>query len=229
MAVEELQKIFQVIQGGASKELGQIIQFPVNAAGASAAGKLAGEGVKEVIQMGNGAATTVSQLTTTAAGATTATATGLAVLSMPVTGATIAVASALGLVGGVGTGMWLYNLSPEFWADLTDKLNAAGQMVGTQLRLFLNCNGPNAIAGLGEPTIELIKQALLNEGLFEPEAELPEKPTTSVTITSLIDSVALLQYACTLNETQLGKNLVVTSEHLAQINTLMTEIGRAHV
>lgn len=172
MAADELQQIFQSIQGGASKELGQIIQFPVNAAGASAAGKLAGEGVKEVVQMGNGAATTVSQLTTTAAGAATATATGLAVLSMPVTGATIAVATALGLVGGVNTGMWLYNLSPQFWADLNNSLDAAGQMVGDKIRMFLNCNGNDPLAGLSEPSIEIIKQALFNEGLFDSTGPL---------------------------------------------------------
>ena len=59
MPAEQLAQLFEVLEGGGGVT-GEVIQFPVDAAGAGAETSLAGEGVSTLVQMGNGATTEVS-------------------------------------------------------------------------------------------------------------------------------------------------------------------------
>lgn len=164
MAAEQLDTLFEVLQGGKDVAAGEIVQFPTDVSAAT--GSLSGEGVSTVVQMGNGAAAEVSQLTTTAAGSTTATTTGVGLLAVDVGVAGAAIAPALGILAGVG----LYNLTPEFWTNVSNTLVNAGQTVGGKVRAFLD--GNNKKAGFSEETIEIFKNAFLQAGLFETISEL---------------------------------------------------------
>lgn len=169
---EELAQIFQVIEGGAQVAADNIVQFPVDAAGAAAETALAGEGTTTVAQLGNGAAAEVSQLTVIEGGASTATTSGLGILAMDVGAVGAAIAPALGIVAGIG----LYNLAPEFWTNVSNSLVAAGQTVGGKVRTFLN--GDTKQLGLSQDTIEIFKNAFLEAGLFETP-DIPAQPTGS--------------------------------------------------
>lgn len=158
MAAEQLDVLFEVLEGGA-EVAGELIQFPTDVTAAS--GGLAGEGISTVAQMGNGAAAEVSQLTATAAGSTTATTTGLGLLALDVGVVGAAVAPALGILAGVG----LYNLNPEFWTNVSNTLIEAGQTIGGKVRAFLNSDTKQV--GLSEETIEIFKQAFIDAGLYD--------------------------------------------------------------
>lgn len=161
---EELSEIFQVLEGGANTGSAQIIQFPVDAAGAAAETALSGEGISTTVTLGNGVATEVSQFTVLEGGANTTT--GLGLLSMDVGAAGAAIAPALGVLAGVG----LYNLAPDFWTGVADALTEAGQTVGGQVRAFIN--GDNGQVGFSETTIEIIKNALLDVDMFKSGMEI---------------------------------------------------------
>lgn len=170
MAAEELAQIFQVIEGGAEAALDNIVQFPVDAAGAAAETALSGEGTTTLVQLGNGAAAEVSQLTVIEGGATAATTSGLGILALDVGVAGAAIAPALGVLAGVG----LYNLAPEFWTDVADRLTTAGQTVGGKVRAFIN--GETRQFGLSETTIEIFKQALIDAEIFKETLDKPDLP-----------------------------------------------------
>ena len=157
MPAEQLAQLFEVLEGGGGVT-GEVIQFPVDAAGAGAETSLAGEGVSTLVQMGNGSAAEVSQLTVGEGAA--ATASGVGLLAMDVGTAGAAIAPALGVLAGVG----LYNLAPEFWTNVADKLVTAGQTVGGKVRAFLDGNTKQTY--LSQETIEIFKQAFIDAGIF---------------------------------------------------------------
>lgn len=161
---EQLATIFEVIEGGV-ETTAEVIPFPADA-GASAL-----EGTTTAVQLGNGVATEVSQLTVVEGGATTTAGVGL--LAMDVGTVGLAIAPALGIIAGVG----LYNLAPEFWTNVANKLTEAGQTVGGKVRAFLNGNTKQA--GFSKETIEIFKQAFMEAGLFEVSDTF--KPTPEAT------------------------------------------------
>lgn len=149
---EQLATIFEVIEGGV-ETTAEVIPFPADA-GASAL-----EGTTTAVQLGNGVATEVSQLTVVEGGATTTAGVGL--LAMDVGAVGLAIAPALGILAGVG----LYNLAPEFWTNVSNRLTQAGQTVGGKVRAFLN--GETKQAGFSKETIEIFKEAFTEAGLFD--------------------------------------------------------------
>lgn len=169
---EQLATIFEVIEGGV-ETTAEVIPFPADA-GASAL-----EGTTTAVQLGNGVATEVSQLTVVEGGANTTAGVGL--LAMDVGAVGLAIAPALGILAGVG----LYNLAPSFWDNVADRLTQAGQTVGGKVRAFLN--GDTKQAGFSKETIEIYKQAFIEAGLFEQTIEYPEQGYAtegSLTLTS---------------------------------------------
>lgn len=102
----------------------------------------------------------VTGLTATASGAYTAVSGGLAyILSAPV--AFAAMAGALGI--GVGVGM--YQLNPEFWTKVSNALVDAGAIVGNGVLAFMK-DGKTYIP---ESTINIVRETLLNEGAYNSE------------------------------------------------------------
>ena len=161
---QQLSSIFEVIEGGAEVS-GEIIPFP------SDAGVTALEGVTETVELGNGVATEVSQLTVVEGGAT-ATA-GVGLLGVEVGAGVSAIAIGLGVLAGVG----LYELAPEFWTNVSNSLVEAGQTVGGKIRAFLNSD--NRTIGYSEETIEIVKNALIDAGIFEGDMTVQELPSVS--------------------------------------------------
>lgn len=121
----------------------------------------------------------VTGLTATATGAYTAVAGGLAyVLSVPA--AFCAVAGALGI--GVGVGM--YQLNPEFWTGLSNALVDAGCMVGSGV-LSIVKDGKNYIP---QTTIEVIKDYLISSGAYnDPTPEVVTPTELLVDLTTYFD------------------------------------------
>lgn len=190
MAAEQLEALFEVLEGGKQVAAENIVQFPVDTAGAAAEGALSGEGVTTAVELGNGVATEASQFTVLEGGASSATTTGLGILGVDVGLAGAAIAPALGILAGVG----LYNLTPEFWDNVAAQLEAAGQTVGGKVRAFLN--GNNKQAGFSEKTIEIFKNAFLEAGLFSSGKELRPSVDSSISWTgsSLSGSVSASTY-----------------------------------
>lgn len=187
MPAEQLEQLFKVLEGGAEVAADNIVKFPTDVA--AEAGGLAGEGVSNIIQFGNGAATEVSQLTVAAEEGTAATTTGIGLLAMDVGAAGAAIAPALGILAGVG----LYNLAPDFWTSVSDKLVAAGQTVGGKVRAFLN--GNTKTAGFSEETIEIFKQAFIDAGLFDLNISTPQEEM----ISNVYASINGRNYAVNIN------------------------------
>lgn len=99
----------------------------------------------------------VTGLTATAGGAYAAVSGGLAyVLSVPA--AFCAIAGAL----GVGVGVGMYQLNPEFWETVSNALVDAGCMVGGGVLAILK-DGKNYIP---ETTIDVVKQVLIDAGAY---------------------------------------------------------------
>lgn len=149
---EQLATIFEVLEGGA-EPTAEIISFPADA------GATALEGTTTAVELGNGVATEVSQLTVLEGGSATTTGVGLLATDVGVAG--LAIAPALGILAGVG----LYNLAPEFWTNVSNRLVEAGQTVGGKVRAFLNSSTKQA--GFSKETIEIFKEAFMEAGLFE--------------------------------------------------------------
>jgi len=156
---EQLATIFEVLEGGV-ETTAEVIPFPVDS------GATALEGTTTAVQLGNGVATEVSQLTVVEGGATTTAGVGLLALDVGAAGA--AIAPALGILAGVG----LYNLAPEFWTNVANKLMEAGQTVGGKVRAFLNSGTKQA--GFSKETIEIFKQAFIDAGLFTDPITFPD-------------------------------------------------------
>lgn len=157
---EQLATIFEVLEGGV-ETTAEVIPFPVDA------GATALEGTTTTVQLGNGIATEVSQLTVTEAGTTTTAGVGLLALDVGVAGAICA--PFLGLAVGGVVGNALYELDPVFWLNVSNSLVEAGETVGGKVRAFLNSD--TKTVGLTEETIEIFKNALLETGLFSPNIQ----------------------------------------------------------
>lgn len=231
MPADQLAQIFEVLEGGAQVAAENVIQFPVDSAGAAAEGALAGEGTSTAVQLGNGVAAEVSQLTVVEGGASTATTSGLGILAMDVGAVGAAIAPALGLVAGVA----LYNLAPDFWTGVSNSLVAAGQTIGGKVRAFLN--GDTKQLGLSEDTIEIFKNALLEAGLFDSTVE-PNLPATyhygdintsisyinppAISATTVLNRMA--SHAATLEDNYAKDNLLNRIEDLLSRSTNNTSI-----
>lgn len=159
---EQLATIFEVLEGGV-ETTAEVIPFPVDS------GATALEGTTTTVELGNGIATEVSQLTVTEAGATTTAGVGL--LSLPLPMVALIVAPLLGVAIGTEIGFKLYDLSPEFWLEVSDGLLEAGQTVGGKVRAFIDSTSKKV--GLTEETIEIFKNAFIHEGIFTPDFEFP--------------------------------------------------------
>ena len=176
---EQLATIFDVIEGGASTPAGEVIQFPTDVAGAGATL----EGTTTQVTLGNGVTTEVSQLTVLEGGATETAGVGL--LAMDVGTVGLAIAPALGIIAGVG----LYNLAPEFWTNVSNRLVQAGQTVGGKVRAFLNSDTKQA--GFSKETIEIFKEAFAEAGLFDVSTTVNVE-NVSILNTKLPDNLTLL-------------------------------------
>lgn len=122
----------------------------------SDAGDEVGEAVFKIIEGGNGVASEVG--VGVQSGASGALATGLSYLFLDVGVVGAAIAPALGVLAGTG----LYNLTPSFWNGVADKLVEASETVGGKVIAYWN--GANLY--LSKKAIEIIKNALLAEGMF---------------------------------------------------------------
>lgn len=145
-----------------------------------------GDTVFKVIQGGNGTAQEVGVAVQT--GATGATATGLAFLTVDIGVVGAAIAPALGVLAGVG----LYNMAPEFWTTVSNALVNAGQTIGGKVIAYWN--GDNVY--FSEETVEIFKNALLQYNYFAtpPDVVLPTSDAPSGTYTlpfDLTDSVTI--------------------------------------
>ena len=77
-----------------------------------------------------------------------------------------AIAAAIGVEWGVA----LYELAPEFWISVADKLDQAGRMIGDKVVSFFDKNGNTYY---DETTIGIVRQALIDEGIVTPEDFIP--------------------------------------------------------
>lgn len=120
----------------------------------------------------------VTGLTATAGGAYAAVSGGLAyVLSVPA--AFCAIAGAL----GVGVGVGMYQLNPEFWETASNALVEAGCMVGNGVLAIVK-DGKNYIP---ETTIDVVKQVLIDAGAYR---NIPE---------STLDIGSTVDFSCNLS------------------------------
>lgn len=117
----------------------------------------------EIVQGGNGQATTACAVTGAVGAGGTATTTGMALLTMDIGVAGAAIAPCLGILAGVG----LYSLAPEFWTNVSNALFEAGKTVGGKVIAFFN--GDNLF--YDEETIEIFKNALVDTGIFNVESK----------------------------------------------------------
>ena len=207
---EQLATIFEVLEGGV-EPTAEIISFPADA------GTTALEGTTTAVELGNGVATEVSQLTVLEGGSATTTGVGLLATDVGVAG--MAIAPALGILAGVG----LYNLAPEFWTNVSNRLVEAGQTVGGKVRAFLNSSTKQA--GFSKETIEIFKNAFMEAGLFETSIvsdmssikqnsgipsqytnEIPDNASISKNVIRMRDDVPLYAYTFVSNGYYMGVN-----------------------
>ena len=154
---EVIGEVFQVIEGG--KILGspaEIIQFPTDN------GAHTYNVFKNVFKGDNGTGFNywVVAFETLIGEVTCAVSAGAAMLTMEVGLVGVAVAPALGLT----TGYVLYNLAPNFWDSVANALMEAGETIGGKVVVFMNENGTLTYS---QTTIEIIKQAFVDSGVFD--------------------------------------------------------------
>lgn len=158
-------------------------------------GREIGDAVFKVIEGGNGTASEVGVATQTAAGGGLV-ATGLAYLALDVGTVGLAIAPALGIAAGYG----LYNLTPDFWDGVANALITAGETVGGKVLAYWD--GDNIY--FSQQTIETIKNAFLDHGVFEGRPEIPEyKNTGSTAVTSHLNGLQLYQLAASQSNMQI--------------------------
>lgn len=164
---EVLEEIFTVIEGGTDLgEAAKIIQFPSDN----------GQNVYNAVQMtqkgtnGTGMNYWVVAFTTGVGVAARAVSAGAIMLTTSVPAFAAALAPAMGLTVGYIS----YNLAPTFWDKVAERLIAAGETVGGKVVGFMNENG---IMTYSPGAVEILKNALLEEGVFEL-AEMPDYETT---------------------------------------------------
>ncbi len=159
---EQLNIIFQLLQAGRSIPIEEVIEVVPDVAGTG----LVAQGSSEVAILGNGTAAEVTTLVVDSTATEVSTAgVGLLAVDVGVVGA--AIAPALGILAGIG----LYNLAPEFWTNVSNKLVEAGQTIGGKVRMFIN--GDAKQVGVSEETLEIFKQAFIEAGLFEESVDTP--------------------------------------------------------
>lgn len=155
---EVVNEVFQVIEGGTP--LGtpaEIIQFPTDN----------GQSVYNVVQKtyqgtnGTGFNYWVVAFETLIGSVATAVSAGAAMLTLEVGTVGLGVAACLGLT----TGYVLYELTPDFWNDVSERLVNAGQTIGGKVIAFMNKDGNLTYS---PETIEIIKNAFLDNGAFIP-------------------------------------------------------------
>lgn len=150
----------------------------------SDAGSTIGAAVKSTVTTGNGTSATIYQMTDAAIEggrvvSQTGTTTGVAFLTTSIPTACAAIAPCLGVAAGYG----LYSISPDFWRDVSNNLIAMGQTIGNSCIAYFN--GENI--GYSRQTIEIIKNALVNAGMFNNQYKPPhiDIDTKKVTMGSL--------------------------------------------
>ena len=145
-------------------------------------GGLVGYGSVKTGLLSNGTAAQCTALAT--GGGAGATTTGLGLLAVDVGAAGAAIAPALGVLAGVG----LYNLAPDFWADVNNRLRQAGKTIGNKVIAFVNGDGKTCF---DEETLDIYKDALLEAEVFQGEAIFPEYSVVSTPQTSNLGLVSL--------------------------------------
>ena len=203
---EVLQEIFTVIEGGTDLgEAAKIIQFPSDN----------GQNVYNAVQMtqkgtnGTGMNYWVVAFTTGVGVAARALSAGAIMLTTSVPAFAAALAPAMGLTVGYIS----YNLSPEFWDKVAVRLVAAGETVGGKVVGFMNENG---IMTYSPGAVEILKNALLEEGAFEM-AEMPEHETTGThQVTEVMSLNDYISYMFSLPR----QTIVVTNEANAQLASI---------
>ena len=155
-AVEMLDTVFEVLEGGGEVASADIIEFV-----ADNGSKIADVTMHEV-NATNGLATEVAEVVSVESGATAGTATGAGILTMDVGLAGAAIAPALGIVAGAG----LYNLTPEFWDNVANELTEAGCTVKGKVVCFLDNTG---ITSFSKRVIQIFYNAFCNELLANPQ------------------------------------------------------------
>lgn len=123
-----------------------------------------GNATLKVINGGNGAASEAYALTGAVAGGS-ATTSGLAIMATAPETAFFGMAAALGVAVGV---TW-YNLNPDLWISIADKLDRAGRTIGGKIVTYFD--GDNIF--YDETTIETFKQGLIEAGLFNESGYVP--------------------------------------------------------
>lgn len=110
------------------------------------------------IATGEAAALTVGEtVTEVSAGATGA---GLLATSVPATGV------AIGVALGLTSGYLLYEIAPDFWTGVADKLMEAGELVAGKVNGIFDTRGKTSYSG---SVIEIYKNAFLEAGFFDPD------------------------------------------------------------
>ena len=117
-----------------------------------------GNATLKVINGGNGTASEAYALTGAVSGGA-ATTSGLAIMATAPETAFFGMAAALGVAVGV---TW-YNLNPDLWISIADKLDRAGRTIGGKIVTYFN--GENIF--YDEVTIETFKQGLIEAGIFD--------------------------------------------------------------
>lgn len=117
-----------------------------------------GNATLKVINGGNGTASEAYALTGAVSGGA-ATTSGLAIMATAPETAFFGMAAALGVAVGV---TW-YNINPDLWTSVADKLDRAGRTIGGKIVTYFN--GENIY--YDEVTIEAFKQALIEAGIFD--------------------------------------------------------------
>lgn len=158
MAAEQLQELFSTIQSGTEIAIENVETFAPDVEIPGAAELL---GKTETVTLGNGTAAEVSQLAVETS-ATTATTAGVGLLALEMPNAIAAAVPFLGCFAG----MTLYNLAPEFWTNVADNLMQAGETIGGKLRAFVNSS--TGEVGFSEKSLNIIKNALIEAGIFNP-------------------------------------------------------------
>ncbi len=153
---EELQAIFQVIQGGA-----EVAAENVTEVIADNGAKIADITTHSAFG-GNGAATEVAEVVNISEGAAAGTTGGLALLTMEVPTAVAAIAPALGLAGGVA----LYNIAPDVFDEIARSLEVWGLTVKGKVVSFMDGQGNTSFP---EQVIESVKSHLAINGYFSPD------------------------------------------------------------
>lgn len=137
-----------------------------------------GNATLKVINGGNGAASEAYALTGAVSGGA-ATTSGLAIMATAPEAAFFGMAAALGVAVGV---TW-YNLNPDLWISIADKLDNAGRTIGGKIVTYFD--GDNIF--YDETTIETFKQGLIEAGLFDESGYAPS--TDNLNYPELYDNI----------------------------------------